>query len=101
MARLSILNRDKERQKLAKKFAARRAELKAKIISPKSSDEERHEAVIALQKLPRDSARTRQRNRCGLTGRSRGYYRKFGLSRSELRKLMMKGEVPGVLKASW
>lgn len=101
MARLSILNRDKERQKLAKKFATRRAELKDKIISPKSSDEERHEAMVALQKLPRDSARTRQRNRCGLTGRSRGYYRKFGLSRSELRKLMMKGEVPGVLKASW
>jgi small subunit ribosomal protein S14 len=101
MARLSILNRDKERQKLAKKYAAKRTELKEKIVSPKSSDEERHEAMIALQKLPRDSARTRQRNRCGLTGRSRGYYRKFGLSRSELRKLMMKGEVPGVLKASW
>jgi len=101
MARLSIINRNKARKQLANKYATKRAELKAKIISPKSSDEERHEAVVALSKLPRDSARIRQRNRCGLTGRSRGYYRKFGLSRSELRKLMMKGEVPGILKASW
>jgi small subunit ribosomal protein S14 len=101
MAKLSMINRDKRRKVLASKYAAKRAELKAQVISPKSSDEERHEAVVALSKLPRDSGRTRQRNRCGLTGRSRGYYRKFGLSRSELRKLMMKGEVPGVLKASW
>jgi small subunit ribosomal protein S14 len=101
MARLSILNRNKRRKELAAKHATKRAELREKIASPKTSDEERHAAVIALQKLPRDSARTRQRNRCGMTGRSRGYYRKFGLSRSELRKLMMKGEVPGVLKASW
>jgi small subunit ribosomal protein S14 len=101
MAKLSMILRDKHRKQLADKYAAKRAELKEKIISPKSSDEERHAAMIALQKLPRDSARTRQRNRCGLTGRPRGYYRKFGLSRSELRKLMMKGEVPGVLKASW
>lgn len=101
MAKLSMILRDKHRKQLADKYAARRAELKEKIVSLKSSDEERHAAVVALQKLPRDSARTRQRNRCGLTGRPRGYYRKFGLSRSELRKLMMKGEVPGVLKASW
>ncbi len=101
MAKLSMINRDKRRKMLATKYAAKRAELKAKVISPKSSDEERHEAVVALSKLPRDSGRARQRNRCGVTGRSRGYYRKFGLSRSELRKLMMKGEVPGILKASW
>lgn len=101
MAKLSMINRDLKRKALANKYLAKRQELKAKIIDPKSSDEERHEAVVALQKLPRDSARTRQRNRCGLTGRPRGYYRKFGLSRSELRKLMMKGEVPGILKASW
>jgi small subunit ribosomal protein S14 len=101
MAKLSMINRDKRRKALANKYAPKRAELKAKIIDPNSSDEERHAAVVALQKLPRDSARTRQRNRCGLTGRPRGYYRKFGLSRSELRKLMMKGEVPGILKASW
>jgi small subunit ribosomal protein S14 len=101
MAKLSMILRDKHRKQLADKYATRRAELKAKIVSLKTSDEDRHAAVVALQKLPRDSARTRQRNRCGLTGRPRGYYRKFGLARSELRKLMMKGEVPGVLKASW
>ncbi len=101
MAKLSMINRDKRRKVLANKYAAKRAELKQKIISPKSSDDERHEAMIALQKLPRDSAQMRQRNRCGLTGRPRGYYRKFGLSRSELRKMILRGEVPGILKASW
>src|ERR671922_2583976 len=101
MAKLSMILRDKHRKQLADKYATKRAELKQKIVSLKTSDEERHAAMVALQKLPRDSARTRQRNRCGLTGRPRGYYRKFGLSRSELRKLMMKGEVPGILKASW
>ncbi len=101
MAKLSMINRDKRRKVLASKYAARRLELKEKVVNPKSSDEERHEAMVALQKLPRDSAPMRQRNRCGVTGRARGYYRKFGLSRSELRKLIMKGEVPGILKASW
>src|SRR5690348_10965307 len=101
MAKLSMINRDLRRKALAAKYATKREELREKISNPRTSDEDRLEAVIALQKLPRDSARTRQRNRCGLTGRSRGYYRKFGLSRMELRKLMMKGEVPGVLKASW
>jgi small subunit ribosomal protein S14 len=101
MAKLSMILRDKHRKELAKKYAAKRAELRKTISSPRTSDEDRHAAVVALQKLPRDSAQTRQRNRCGLTGRPRGYYRKFGLSRSELRKLMMKGEVPGVVKASW
>jgi small subunit ribosomal protein S14 len=101
MAKLSMILRDKRRKNLAAKYATRREELREKVSSPHTSDEERYAAMIALQKLPRDSARTRQRNRCGLTGRPRGYYRKFGLSRSELRRLMMKGEVPGVLKASW
>jgi small subunit ribosomal protein S14 len=101
MAKLSMINRDKRRKQLGDKFATKRAELREKVSSPRSSDEERQEAMIALQKLPRDSAPTRQRNRCGMTGRPRGYYRKFGLARSELRKLMMKGEVPGVTKASW
>jgi small subunit ribosomal protein S14 len=101
MAKLSMINRDLRRKELAAKYATKREELREKIRNPHTSDEDRLDAVIALQKLPRDSARTRQRNRCGLTGRSRGYYRKFGLSRMELRKLMMKGEVPGVLKASW
>ncbi len=101
MAKRSMINRDVRRKKLAAKYAVKRAELREKISSLKVSDEERHAAVVALQKMPRDSARTRQRNRCGLTGRPRGFYRKFGLSRSELRKVMMKGEAPGVLKASW
>jgi small subunit ribosomal protein S14 len=65
------------------------------------SDEERQQAVVALQKMPRDSSKSRTRNRCGLTGRPRGFYRKFGLGRNKLRELMMRGEVPGVVKASW
>jgi small subunit ribosomal protein S14 len=101
MAKLSMLERDKRRKQLAAKHAAKRAELRAKVKNTRLSDEERYAAMVALQKLPRDSARTRQRNRCGLTGRSRGVYRKFGLARNKLRELMMKGEVPGVLKASW
>jgi len=101
MAKLSMLERDKRRKQLAAKLAAKRAELRAKVKNTKLSEEERYAAMVALQKLPRDSARTRQRNRCGLTGRPRGVYRKFGLARNKLRELMMKGEVPGVLKASW
>jgi small subunit ribosomal protein S14 len=101
MAKLSMIERDKRRKQLAAKHAAKRAELRAKAKNTRLPDEERHAAMVALQKLPRDSARTRQRNRCGLTGRPRGVYRKFGLARNKLRELMMKGEVPGVLKASW
>jgi small subunit ribosomal protein S14 len=101
MAKRSMIERDKRRRELAGKYATKRAELRKQVKNPKLSEEERHTAITALQKLPRDSSPTRQRNRCGLTGRPRGYYRKFGLSRSELRRLMMKGEVPGVLKASW
>ena len=101
MAKLSMIERDKRRKQLTTKHAAKRAELRAKVKNTQLSEEERHEAMVALQKLPRDSARTRQRSRCALTGRPRGVYRKFGLGRSKLRELMMKGEVPGVLKASW
>ncbi len=101
MAKLSMIERDKRRKQLAVKHAAKRAELRAKVKNTRLSEEQRHEAMTALQKLPRDSARTRQRSRCALTGRPRGVYRKFGLGRSKLRELMMKGEVPGVLKASW
>jgi small subunit ribosomal protein S14 len=101
MAKRSMIERDKRRKQLAVKYATRRAELRTQVKNPRLSEEERQAAITALQKLPRDSSPSRQRNRCGLTGRSRGYYRKFGLSRSELRRLMMKGEVPGVLKASW
>jgi len=101
MAKKSMINRDVKRRKLAAKYAAKRAELRDRAKNLKISDEERHAAMMALQKLPRDSARTRQRNRCGLTGRPRGFYRKFGISRSKLREVMMRGEAPGVVKASW
>ncbi len=101
MAKTSMILRDVKRKALKAKYATRRAELKAAIVNMKLSDEERYKAVVALQKLPRDSSKTRIRNRCGMTGRPRGFYRKFGLGRSKLRELMMRGEVPGVVKASW
>jgi small subunit ribosomal protein S14 len=101
MAKTSMVLRDVKRKKLATKYAKKRTELKAAVVNMKLSDEERHKAMVQLQKLPRDSSKSRKRNRCGLTGRPRGYYRKFGLSRNKLRELMMRGEVPGVVKASW
>lgn len=93
--------RDKKRKALVKKYAKRRGELKATIVNMNVSDEERQLAVVALQKLPRNSSPSRVRNRCQVTGRSRGYYRKFGIGRNKLREMMMRGEVPGVVKASW
>ncbi|MCR4347152.1 MAG: 30S ribosomal protein S14 [Sulfuricaulis sp.] len=101
MAKQSMINRDLRRTALVAKYATRRAELRDKVKNVKLPDEERHAAMIALQKLPRDSSYTRRRNRCSLTGRPRGFYRKFGLSRSALREVMMRGEAPGVVKASW
>ena len=101
MAKQSLINRDQRRTALVAKYAARRDELRAKVKNVKLSEEERHAAMVALQKLPRDSSYIRRRNRCSLTGRPRGFYRKFGLSRSKLREIMMRGEVPGVVKASW
>lgn len=101
MAKLSMINRDKKRAALVTRYAARRAELRNRARNIHLSEEERHEAMLALQKLPRDSSYTRRRNRCKLTGRPRGYYRKFGLSRAKLRELIMRGEVPGAKKASW
>ena len=101
MAKKSMILRDVKRKALSAKYLKKREELKATIVNLKLSDEERHAAQLALQKLPRDSSRSRVRNRCGLTGRPRGYYRKFGLSRSKLRELVMRGDVPGVVKASW
>ena len=101
MAKKSMILRDVKRKALTAKYAKKRAELKAAIVNMKLSDEDRHQAQVSLQKLPRDSSRSRIRNRCGLTGRSRGYYRKFGLSRSKLREMMMRGEIPGLTKASW
>ncbi|MHB8534522.1 MAG: 30S ribosomal protein S14 [Sulfuricaulis sp.] len=101
MAKKSMINRDKKRSALVAKYAVRRAELREKMKNVKLSEEDRHAAMVALQKLPRDSSYIRRRNRCGLTGRPRGFYRKFGLSRSKLREVMMRGEAPGVVKASW
>ena len=101
MAKLSLINRDIKRAKLAEKFAAKRAELKAIIVSPSSSEEQVWEAQIKLQKMPRDASASRQRNRCRVTGRPHGVYRKFGLCRHKLREAAMRGDVPGLVKASW
>jgi len=101
MAKVSMVEREKKRIKLVEKYAKQRAEIKEIIRNPESSDEDRWEAQMVLQKLPRDSSRVRLRNRCGITGRPHGYYRKFGLSRTTLREAAMRGEVPGLVKASW
>jgi len=101
MAKVSMINRELKRTKLVKKFAAKRKELKAQIIDMSLSDEERKAAREKLNMLPRDSSPVRQRNRCSLTGRPHGYYRKFGLSRNKLREAAMRGDVPGLVKASW
>lgn len=101
MAKVSMINREKRRTKLVKKYASKRAELKALISDPDISYEERQEAMFALQKLPRDSSPARQRNRCAISGRPRGFYRKFGLARNMLREAAMRGDVPGLRKASW
>ncbi len=101
MAKKSMVLRDEKRKALVAKYAKRRIEIKAIIYDMKAGNEERYQAQLELQKLPRDSSRSRIRNRCAVTGRSRGYYRKFGLSRSKLREVMMRGEAPGVVKASW
>jgi small subunit ribosomal protein S14 len=101
MAKTSMINRDIKRKKLVKKFASKRAELKATITSATASFEDKMEAVTKLQKLPRDSSASRVRNRCELTGRSRGVYAKFGLGRNKLREATMRGDVPGLRKASW
>jgi small subunit ribosomal protein S14 len=101
MAKVSMMQRELKREKLVKKYAAKRAELKAIINNQELEYEERMLAVDKLQKLPRDSSPSRQRKRCGLTGRPHGYYRKFGLARNKLREHAMLGDVPGLVKASW
>ena len=101
MAKLSLINREAKRAKMVKKYAAKRAELKATIDNAKLSDEERMEARLALQKLPRNASPCRQRNRCQITGRPRGVFSKFGLARGKLREVAMRGEIPGIVKASW
>lgn len=101
MAKLALINREKKRQALVEKYAGKRTELLAIINNAKLSDEERHAARLKLQQLPRNANPTRLRNRCALTGRPRGYFRKFGLARNKLREIAMRGEIPGVVKASW
>ena len=101
MAKTSMVNRDIKRDKLAKKFATKRAELKKIVSSQDASYEEKIQAAEKLQKLPRDSSPSRQRNRCEVSGRPRGVYRKFGLGRNKLREATMRGDVPGLRKASW
>jgi small subunit ribosomal protein S14 len=96
-----MVEREKKRAALVKKYAKKRAALKAIIESPDSSYDERADAVNKLQKLPRDSSASRVRNRCKVTGRPRGVYRKFGLARTKLRETAMRGEIPGLKKASW
>ncbi|NCF09979.1 MAG: 30S ribosomal protein S14 [Gammaproteobacteria bacterium] len=101
MAKLSMIARETKRTKTANKYAAKRAELK-KIINDRSASFEQLDAALtALQKLPRDASPTRQRNRCRITGRPHGYYRKFGLARNKLREAAMRGDIPGLVKASW
>ncbi len=101
MAKNSMIARENKRSRLVRQYATRRAELKAIIKSVNSSDEERYNAQLKLQSLPRDASPSRGRNRCGITGRPHGYYRKFGLARNKLREAAMRGDVPGLVKASW
>ncbi|MBE1273311.1 30S ribosomal protein S14 [Enterovibrio baiacu] len=101
MAKQSMKAREVKRAKLVAKFAEKRAALKATIKNVNATEEERWDAVLKLQTLPRDSAKSRQRNRCNQTGRPHGYLRKFGLSRIKVREACMKGEIPGLRKASW
>jgi len=101
MAKTSMIEREKRRKKTVAKYAVKRKALKAIIVDVKSSDDERWAAQVALQKLPRDSSPTRQMNRCGITGRPHGFYRKFGLGRNKLREAAMRGDIPGLVKSSW
>ena len=101
MAKKSMLMRQRHREVAVKRYAKKRAELKELIRNPRTSDDDKAEAQKKLQKLPRDANPIRLRNRCALTGRPHGFYRKFGLSRTKLRETMMRGEIPGLTKASW
>ncbi len=101
MAKTSMVARENKRARLVRKYAAKREALKAVIQNPESSPEEKLEAQEKLQALPRNSSKVRQRNRCQVTGRPRGYYRKFGLARNKLREAAMSGMIPGLTKSSW
>jgi len=101
MAKTSMVNRERKREKLVKKYADKRARLRAIVKDMSLTGEERKEARTRLNKMPRDSSPSRMRNRCNLTGRPNGYYRKFGLGRNKLREAAMRGDIPGLVKASW
>jgi small subunit ribosomal protein S14 len=101
MAKMAVINREQKRRAMVEKFAAKRSLLLAAISNVKLSEEERTDARLKLQALPRDSSPVRLRNRCALTGRPRGTFRKFGLGRIKLREFAMRGEIPGIVKASW
>ena len=101
MAKLALVNREQKRRAAVKKYAAKRAELIALTQSLKLSEEDRYEARLRLQQLPRNASPVRLRNRCAITGRPRGVFRKFGLARNKLRDIALRGEIPGVIKASW
>jgi small subunit ribosomal protein S14 len=101
MAKKSMLMRQKRREAAVEKYAKKRAELKELIRNPRTSEDNKAAAQAALQKMPRDASPVRLRNRCALTGRPHGYYRKFGLSRTKVRETTMRGEIPGLRKASW
>ena len=101
MAKLSLINREKKREATVKKFAVKRAALQAVIADQSKSEEDRYEARLALQKLPRNASPVRLRNRCQLTGHPRGTYKMFGLGRAKIREAAFRGEIPGLTKASW
>lgn len=101
MAKKSMIARENKRIKAVQKYQAKRKSLKAIIRDPNASFEDKETAQLQLQKLPRDSSSSRLRNRCNITGRPHGYYRKFGLGRNKLREATMRGDVPGMVKASW
>jgi small subunit ribosomal protein S14 len=101
MAKTSIINRELKRARTVKKYAAKRSELKTLLKNPDLSAEDRADAQKKFQSLPRNASPCRQRNRCRITGRPHGYYRKFGLSRTKLREAAMRGDIPGLVKASW
>lgn len=101
MAKKSLINRDIKRQKLAKKYQAKREAIFAIINDSEKTPQEKYEARLQLQKIPRNAMPVRQRRRCALTGRPRGTFRKFGLGRTKIREIAMRGEIPGVIKASW
>ena len=101
MAKLSLINREKKREALVEKFSAKRAKIKLQLQDVALSEQEKFELRLKLQSLPRNANPTRLRNRCALTGRPRGFFRRFGLCRNKIREIAMCGEIPGITKASW